>query len=52
MSAGKRARCPVCHRIVFPDSGNVWRHRDKAGRNCPMSGHPFELVRQHESEVA
>lgn len=36
------ALCPVCHRIIHPTSrGNVFRHLDKAGNHCPMSGHEF-----------
>lgn len=45
--------CPVCHRKVTPtQADNVWRHRDKAGNNCPMSGKPFDLIHQTESDVA
>lgn len=52
MSAQK-SKCPVCRRTVFPTPAyNVWRHRDKAGHNCPMSGHPWFIVENAESEVA
>ena len=44
--------CPVCKRVIFNDGATVWRHRDKAGNNCPMSGQPFALIRQNEREVA
>ena len=46
------AKCPVCWRTIFADGSNVWRHRDTAGNNCPMSGHPFYLIEQHERAVA
>ena len=46
-------QCPVCKRHVSPTGGgNVYRHRDKAGKNCPMSGKPFALVIETETEVA
>lgn len=37
--------CPVCCREVTATGGfNVYRHQDKAGHDCPMSGKPFTLV--------
>lgn len=47
-----RGKCPVCWRIVFPDGGNMWRHRDTIGKWCQMSGEPFALIEQHEEDVA
>lgn len=36
------ADCPVCRRrIPIGTTGTAWRHRDKAGNNCPMSGHQY-----------
>jgi hypothetical protein len=46
------ARCPVCCRPVeaTATTGRVWRHNDKAGNWCPMTGNHLPLE-QHE-EVA
>lgn len=31
--------CPVCRRTTISRNGVVRRHRDRIGRDCPMSGH-------------
>lgn len=37
--------CPVCRRHIEStgSTGRVWRHLDKAGNQCPMSGHYIEF---------
>ena len=33
-------QCPVCRRPIAatPTTGRVWRHNDKVGGMCPMTG--------------
>lgn len=44
------ACCPVCKKSIAATdkTGCVWRHNDKAGNLCPMTGHhlPIEEERR------
>ena len=44
------AACPVCKKPIAatPTTGRVWRHNDKAGNLCPMTGRhlPIEEERR------
>lgn len=40
-----KRRCPVCRQLAHQTTGrNVAGHTDRAGRICPMTGHPYELT--------